>query len=308
MEQFQLLAQLAVVALLGFFELVQIGIQLFLLCPGRAVDTLQHLVLRIAAPVRTGQLHQLEGLQFAGRRHVRTATQIGEIAFGVQRHIFIRRNGGDDLRFVMLVDALEIADRCVARQHFASHRNVPFGEFCHALLDGRQIFRRERTLIGKIVEKTVLDDRPIVTCASGNNSFTAYASKCAVEWRMTSTPSASLSVMMASAASCSIRCEVSTSWPSTLPASAARAKPAPMLSATSATVTGCAKLRCEPSGKVITGIFSLPKNTKCGDAARRTCPSNTARRDPTVSTDAPGTAHYSATGRIYNSFQAPGTL
>jgi len=45
---------------------------------------------------------------------------------------------GDDLRFVMLVDALEILTAFVARQHFASHRNVPHWQFCHALLDGRQ--------------------------------------------------------------------------------------------------------------------------------------------------------------------------
>ena len=32
---------------------------------------------------------------------------------------------------------------------------------------------------------------PIVTWASGYSSLTAYASRCAVEWRITSTPSAS---------------------------------------------------------------------------------------------------------------------
>ena len=36
--------------------------------------------------------------------------------------------------------------------------------------------------------------------------------------------------------------------------SAARARPAPMLCATSATVTACANSRFEPSGKVMTGI------------------------------------------------------
>src|SRR3989338_5046609 len=108
---------------------------------------------------------------------------------------------------------------------------------------------------------------PMVTCASGNNSFTACASRCAAEWRMISTPSASLSVMIAKAASCSIKCEVSTTLPPPLPASAARARPAPMLSATSATVTSCAKLRCEPSGNVMTGILNSSENTKCGNAA-----------------------------------------
>src|SRR5471030_3091070 len=66
---------------------------------------------------------------------------------------------------------------------------------------------------------------------------------------MTSRPSASLSVMMARSASFSIRKDVSTSLPSTLPASAALARPAPMLAATCATVTGPSNSRAEPSGR-----------------------------------------------------------
>ena len=60
----------------------------------------------------------------------------------------------------MLADALEIGHRLVARQHFARHRNILLGKFRHALLDRRQVFRRKRALIGKIVEETVLDHRP----------------------------------------------------------------------------------------------------------------------------------------------------
>ena len=56
--------------------------------------------------------------------------------------------------------------------------------------------------------------------------------------------------------------EVSTNWPSTLPASAARARPAPMLAATSATVTGASKTRSEPSGSRITGMSDTFGNEK----------------------------------------------
>jgi len=59
---------------------------------------------------------------------------------------------------------------------------------------------------------------------------------------------------MARSASLSIRWEVSTSRPSTRPASAALASPLPIDSATCWTVTGPSKLRCEPSGRVMTGI------------------------------------------------------
>jgi len=84
-EQFQLLAQLAVIALLGFFDLVQVGIQLFLF-PRPCRRCAATFILGIAAPVRAGQFHQLEGFQFAGGRHVRAAAQISEFAFAYAKH------------------------------------------------------------------------------------------------------------------------------------------------------------------------------------------------------------------------------
>ena len=61
-EDFQLLAQLAMIALLGFFQLMEIVLELLRILPGRAVDALEHLVVLIAAPVRARNGHQLEGI------------------------------------------------------------------------------------------------------------------------------------------------------------------------------------------------------------------------------------------------------
>ena len=93
------------VALFGFLDAVQVGVEIFLLGPGRAVDPLQHLVLGVAAPVRAGELGQLEHAQLAGRRHVRAAAEVGELAFRVERNVLVRRDRGDDLRLVVLADA-----------------------------------------------------------------------------------------------------------------------------------------------------------------------------------------------------------
>jgi hypothetical protein len=71
---------------------------------------------------------------------------------------------------------------------------------------------------------------------------------------MTSIASGCLSVTISSAASCAMAKDVSTSLPLTLPAKAALARPAPMLAATWATVTGCSKVLWLPSGSVITGM------------------------------------------------------
>ena len=56
------LAQLAMVTLLGFFNAMQVFRQLFLVFPRCAIDTLQHFILAVAAPVGTTHLHQLESL------------------------------------------------------------------------------------------------------------------------------------------------------------------------------------------------------------------------------------------------------
>ncbi len=101
-EQVVLLAQAAMVALLGLFQHVQVGVEVFLLGPGGAVDALQLLVAVVATPVGAGHLHQLEDLQLGCRRHVRAAAEVNEIALSVQRDLLIGRNGANQFGLVFL--------------------------------------------------------------------------------------------------------------------------------------------------------------------------------------------------------------
>jgi hypothetical protein len=87
----ELRADAAVVALLRLLEHVQVGFLVLLLRPRRAVDALEHLVLRVAAPVRARDLHELEDLELARGRHVRPAAQVDEITLAIERDVFIRR-------------------------------------------------------------------------------------------------------------------------------------------------------------------------------------------------------------------------
>jgi hypothetical protein len=61
-EQVHLRAQLAVVALGGFFEPEEVRVELLLVEPAGAVDAGQLRVLLVAAPVGAGDAHQLERL------------------------------------------------------------------------------------------------------------------------------------------------------------------------------------------------------------------------------------------------------
>src|ERR1700748_1011446 len=62
MEEIELAAEPAMIALLRLFELEEILLQLFLIRPGGAVDALQLRVARIAAPIGARDLRQLEGM------------------------------------------------------------------------------------------------------------------------------------------------------------------------------------------------------------------------------------------------------
>ena len=54
MEQVHLAAELAMVALCGFLQHIEMGLELFLAGKGDAVDPLQHRAVAVTAPVRAG--------------------------------------------------------------------------------------------------------------------------------------------------------------------------------------------------------------------------------------------------------------
>ena len=103
MEQVHLAAEPAMVALLGLLQHVEIGVELRLVGPGRAVDARQHRVVAVAAPIGAGHLHQLEGVaDLAGRGHVRAAAEVEPVALRVDLEILVFGNGVDQLDLVAL--------------------------------------------------------------------------------------------------------------------------------------------------------------------------------------------------------------
>ena len=159
-EQVQLTAELAVVALLGFFQHREVLLQLILARPSRAIHALQHFVAVVTAPVRARHLHQLEELQLASARNVWAAAKVFKLPFTVQTHVFIAGNAGNDFSLVVFTQALEISHSFIARQHPAHHRLVLRRQLSHLLLDGCQIFRCKGALVRKVVIKPVFDHWP----------------------------------------------------------------------------------------------------------------------------------------------------
>ena len=139
MEQVQALADLAVIALLGFFDALDIGRQLLLVSPGGAIDALQLLILGIAAPVGTGQLGQFEGLEKTRARHVRTTAHVNVFFVVVQTHGLLVRHVFDQTQLVVFAARGKHIDHLGARSDLLDHVVVFFDQLLHALLDCRHV-------------------------------------------------------------------------------------------------------------------------------------------------------------------------
>ena len=155
MEQVKLFAEFAVVALFGFFEHVQVLLQLFFAGPGCAVNALQHFVAVVAAPVGTCHLHQFEVFELACAGHVRAAAQVFKSAFAVQAYIFVSGNAGNDFGLVSFAHVFEIIYGFIARQHAAQHGLIFAGQLGHFLFDGCKVFGGEGALVAEVVVKAV---------------------------------------------------------------------------------------------------------------------------------------------------------
>ncbi len=158
-EEIELAPEAPVVAPLGLFQAVQIRLERLLVRPRGAVDTLEHLVARIAPPVGAGHLHELEGLEPARARHVRAAAQIDEPVLAIQRYRLFLGDPGDDLRLVILAHVAKEPDGLGPIHHHSLHREVPPGQLLHLGLDGLDVLRRERALEGEVVVEPILDHR-----------------------------------------------------------------------------------------------------------------------------------------------------
>ncbi len=156
-EQPELAPQLAVVALLRFLDLREVGLQILVGEKRGAVDALHRLVARVAFPVGARRAQQLERLQLAGRRHVRPDAEVDEgvlVLDGVAGHL--------GLAFGLLVDQLHLQrlaalrEKCLrvlTRPHLALIDEILLRQLLHLLLDRVEVLRDERTIDHEVVEK-----------------------------------------------------------------------------------------------------------------------------------------------------------
>src|SRR6266446_4616026 len=134
------------IAPLGFFNVVQVLVELLLRKKGSPVNALQLGILLIAQPIGAGDIQQLERLDLARRWNVRSATEVGEFASAVNRNLFI--GPGELLNEVALHEVaffFELLQALVAREKLTSVRNMLLHQLLHLLFDLLQVLWSERS-------------------------------------------------------------------------------------------------------------------------------------------------------------------
>ncbi len=159
-EEVHLLTDAAVVAALGFLQLVQIGFQFLRVAPGGAVDAAEHGVAVVAAPIGPGGFHQLEGgADVARAAQMRAAAEVQPLALAVDGDGLVRGQVADELGLEALALGLEQSDGILAGQNFAGKGRIGGDDLAHLGLDGGEVVGGEGLVAGEVVIEPVLDGR-----------------------------------------------------------------------------------------------------------------------------------------------------
>ena len=162
-EQAELLADLAVVALLRFLDLMQVLLEIVFLEERRAVDPLHRLVARVALPVRVRRVSSLNAFNRAGGRHVRADAEVDE-------RVAVLDGVAGDFRLAcgLLLDQLDLErlaalreelDRFLARPHLPLVGQVGRRQLAHLRFDFLEVLRHERTRDDEVVEEALVGGR-----------------------------------------------------------------------------------------------------------------------------------------------------
>ena len=156
-KEAELLADLSMVALLGFLEHGDISIKIGLLFKSGRIDALEHLILLAAAPVCARNAHYLDILALAGRFKMRTRAEIHKIALLVEADDLALGQILDKLNLIGLGLLLHKGDGLIAGQLKPFKGQVFSHYLFHFLLDLREILGGEGDIGIEIVVEAVFD-------------------------------------------------------------------------------------------------------------------------------------------------------
>jgi hypothetical protein len=157
MEEAHLAAEPAMVALLGFLDARQVGLEILVGEKDRAVDALELGILGVAAPIGTRHLRQLERLaELARRGQVRTEAHVEPVALLVDGDLLVLRQFVGPLGFELLAVLDEVVLDLRAVPNLTLDRQVTVDDLGHALFDLGEVLRREGLGPDEVVVEAVL--------------------------------------------------------------------------------------------------------------------------------------------------------
>ena len=157
-EQLQLLAKLDMIALLRLFEHLEILVHLVLLGECRAVDTGEHLLLFVAAPVCARDGDELERLDLARGGKVRSAAEVGECALLIEADLLALGKVLNEFDLVRLMILAHERDRLLAGEREAADGQVALDDLAHLRLDLLEVLHRDGRLEVDVIVVAVVDD------------------------------------------------------------------------------------------------------------------------------------------------------
>jgi hypothetical protein len=173
-KEIEFSSELAVISLFRFLEALEVFFEFLFLREGNAVDALELLILRIAFPVRAGNVQQLHVLDASGRRKMRTAAEIGKRPFFVAADdLVLFVEALYQLNLVLIAFAAPEIQRFLLAELAANEGLVFPGQFHHARFDAREVLGGEHVVDVDIVVKTLLDGRTDSELRTGKISSTA---------------------------------------------------------------------------------------------------------------------------------------
>ena len=148
------------VAAFGFFEFVQVFVELRFFDEACAVNPLQLRIAFVPFPVSAGDVEQLERLDPSGGRNVRPAAEINKFSGGVERDQRLDGLFFHKLALESLIGIFVELQRLGLRQKFPLVRQIACGDLVHLRFNFFKIFRSEWFGTQEFVEEPVVNRRP----------------------------------------------------------------------------------------------------------------------------------------------------
>ncbi len=160
-EESQLLAQHAVVAAFGLFDLREISLEFVLLEECGAVEALKLTIRRVSFPIGAGDCQQLERLDSPGVGNVRAAAQIDELALAVKADgRMLGQASVDVLDLQFLLEPFAEFAGLFAVENESLERLGVLDDLPHLLFDPRKILLADLLRTIEIVIEAVGESRP----------------------------------------------------------------------------------------------------------------------------------------------------